>query len=57
MGSILKITTTLNVESDVLGKEAGALVKEAFSAIMPAVTKAVADYVSPAPEKPAEKKE
>lgn len=53
MASILKITTTINVESDILGKDAGILVKDLIKEVTPAIRKAVQDYVSP--EQPKEK--
>lgn len=50
MASILKVTTTINFESDILGKEAGELVKGLANAVMPAVVKSVNDYVNPTTE-------
>lgn len=52
MASILKVTTTINIESDILGKEAGQLVKDLATAVMPAIVKSVNDYlVEPAETK------
>lgn len=53
MASIFKVTTTINVESDILGKEAGAIIKDLIKEVTPAIRKAVQDYVNP--EQPKEK--
>lgn len=53
MASIFKVTTTINVESDILGKEAGVIIKDLIKEVTPAIRKAVQDYVSP--EQPKEK--
>ena len=47
MASILKVTSTINVESDIIDKKAGELVDKVAVAIMPALTKAVEDFVNP----------
>ena len=53
MASILKITitTTADVSSDVLNKEAGALVKDAITKVVPVIIdKLKGDRPSPTPE-------
>jgi len=56
MASVLKITTTINVESDILGKEAGIIVKDVITSVMPAITKSVNEFVNPTPKPETEEK-
>ena len=46
MASIVKVVATLDFQSDILGKDAGIIVKDLIKEITPAVKKAVADYIS-----------
>lgn len=51
MASILKITTTIDVQSDILGKDAGEIVKGLVGDIRPIIRKAVNEWASPEPKK------
>ena len=46
MASIVKVVATLDFQSDILGKDAGAIVKEIIKDIQPAIRKAVADFIT-----------
>ena len=48
MASILKVTATVNVESDVLPKESGALVGETIKQLIPSLIAALKKEIAPA---------
>ena len=50
MASVLKITATIDVQSDVLPKDSGALVGEAIKQLIPTVVAVLKKEIAPAEE-------